>query len=95
MRFNVKAFALTCGIIWGVGLFCLTWWIMAFTGAGRPTTFISLVYRGYAITPLGSVIGLIWGFFDGLVGGAVFAGLYNFLTQPHAAHEPTLAPHPQ
>jgi hypothetical protein len=29
MRLNVKAFALTFGIIWGLGLFILTWWIIA------------------------------------------------------------------
>jgi hypothetical protein len=27
MRLNIKAFALTCGLIWGFGLFLLTWWI--------------------------------------------------------------------
>jgi hypothetical protein len=37
------------------------------------------VYRGYSITPLGSVVGLIWGFVDGLIGGAIFAWLYNII----------------
>ena len=79
MKFNVKASAMACGIIWGLGLFLLTWWIIAFDGATGEATLIGRVYRGYTISPLGSVIGLAWGLVDGLVGGAVFAWLYNVL----------------
>jgi len=77
MKLNIKAFALACGIIWGLGLFCLTWWIIAFEGATGDITLIGRLYRGYTITPIGSVVGLIWGFFDALIGGAIFAWLYN------------------
>jgi hypothetical protein len=64
MRLNVKAFALTCGVIWGVGLFVLTRWLIAFEGVTRGLTHIGRVYRGYTISPIGSIIGLIWAFFD-------------------------------
>lgn len=79
MRFDIKAFALTCGIIWGLGIFFLTWWIIAFEGATGDPTALGLIYRGYALSPAGSLIGLVWGFFDGVIGGAVFAWLYNRL----------------
>jgi hypothetical protein len=79
MKLNVKAFALTCALIWGIGLFVLTWWVIAFDGSTGEVTFIGHVYRGYSISPLGSVIGMIWGFVDALIGGAIFAWLYNFL----------------
>jgi len=79
MRLNTKAFALTCGIIWGLGLFLLTWWIIAFEGATGEATLIGLVYRGYSISPIGSFIGLIWAFIDGLIAGAIFAWLYNLI----------------
>ena len=79
MKLNVRAFALTCGLIWGFGLLVLTWWVMLFDGATGQTTFIGQVYRGFNISPGGSLLGLIWGFFDGLIGGAVFAWLYNVL----------------
>ncbi len=79
MKLNVKAFALACGIIWGAGLFLLTWWIIAFDGATGDPTLIGRLYRGYSISPLGSLIGLAWAFPDGLFGGAVFAWLYNKL----------------
>jgi hypothetical protein len=79
MRINTRAFALAVALVWGVGLFVLTWWVIAFEGStGRPTV-IGHVYRGYRISPLGSVIGFAWAFVDGLVGGAVFAWLYNRL----------------
>lgn len=79
MKMNVKAFALASGIIWGFGLFALTWWIMAFDGITHEVTLIGRLYRGYNISPMGSLLGLIWGFFDALVGGAVFAWLYNLI----------------
>ncbi len=82
MKLNVKAFALTCGLVWGIGLFILTWWIISLDGSTGEVPFISHVYRGYVITPLGSVIGLIWGFADALIGGAIFAWLYNLLVGP-------------
>ena len=77
MKLNVKAFALTCGLVWGLGLFALTWWIIVFDGTTREPTLIGKLYRGYTISAVGSAIGLVWAFFDGLIGGAVFAWLYN------------------
>jgi hypothetical protein len=46
---------------------------------GAPT-LISKFYIGYSITPIGSLLGLVWAFFDGLIGGAIFAWLYNKLS---------------
>jgi hypothetical protein len=79
MKLDIKAFALVCALVWGVGLFLLTWWIMAFDGATGEMTLIGQVYRGYSLSPVGSLVGLVWGFFDGLLGGALFAWLYNVL----------------
>jgi len=79
MRLNVKAFALAFGIVWGLGLFLLTWWMILVHGASGAKTFIGLFYLGYTVSPLGSVIGLIWAFVDGLIGGAIFAWLYNLI----------------
>lgn len=79
MKLNVKAFAVAFGITWGVGLFFLTWWIIAFEGATGEVTFIGRLYRGYNISPLGSLIGLGWGLVDGAIGGAIFAWLYNLI----------------
>lgn len=77
MKFNVKAFSITCGLLWGIGLFFLTWWIILFDGASQEITIIGRVYRGFSFSPIGSVIGFFWGFVDGLIGGAIFAWFYN------------------
>ncbi len=85
MKLDVKAFAITCSLIWGFGLFFLTWWVIMFDGATGEATLIGRLYRGYSISPQGSVIGLLWALADGFVGGAVFAWLYNWLAGRGAA----------
>lgn len=79
MKLDARAFALTCGLVWGLGLFCLTWWVIAFDGSTGEITWIGRIYRGYTISPIGSLVGMVWGFFDGLIGGALVAWLYNLL----------------
>lgn len=78
MKLNIKAFALTCGLVWGIGLMFITWWIMLMDGATGEITFIGKVYRGYSISLGGSFMGLIWGLIDGAIGGAILAGVYNY-----------------
>lgn len=87
MRLNVKAFALTSALIWGIGVFLITWWIILFDGATGDSTFFGRVYRGYSISPVGSVIGLAYAFVDGLIGGAVFAWLYNMIATRSSTKE--------
>ena len=80
MKLNAKSFALTCGLLWGFGLLMLTWWIILFEGATGQATLIGKIYRGYNLSISGGLIGLVWGFFDGLITGFIFAWLYNLLT---------------
>lgn len=84
MRINIKAFALAAGLWWGLGMFALTWWMILFQGSSSDPTIIGRVYRGYSLTPLGSLIGLLWGFVDGLIGGAILAWLYNCVSSAFA-----------
>lgn len=82
MKINIKALALTLGLVWGVGLFLFTWWVIAFDGeTGEATFFLSKIYRGYEISPMGSIVGLAWGFVDGMIGGVLIGFLYNFFTE--------------
>ena len=85
MKLDIKAFALTFALFWGIALFGVTWWIMAFEGATGDMTFVGRVYLGYSISPLGSLAGLVWGLVDGFIGGAIFAWLYNTLADRLAA----------
>jgi hypothetical protein len=81
MRLDWKAFALTCGILWGLCLFLVTWWLLAFGGSTAEVEWLGNFYFGYRATPIGSLIGLAYGLVDGAIAGAIFAGLYNYLTR--------------
>ena len=75
MKLNISAFALAFGIWWGGGLFSAAWWMM-FTGAPPgATALLESLYTGYAVTPMGSIAGLIWGFFCGVISGGILAWL--------------------
>ena len=89
MKLNVKAFAMTCGLLWGLGLFVLTWGVIFFDGATGEATCLGRVCRGYTVSPVGSLIGLAYGIVDGFIGGAIFAWLYNRLS-PHKKQRPVL-----
>ena len=74
---SIRAFALTAGIFGAATLFFIPWWLILTGNAEGPTTLVERIYIGYSFTPLGSVIGAIWGFVDFAVGGAIAAWLYN------------------
>ena len=85
MKLDVSAFAVSCGVVWGVGVLLATWWIIALDGPSDQATFLGSIYRGYTITPMGSIVGFFWAVIDGLIAGAIFALLYNFLSsRPNA-----------
>lgn len=85
MRLSVRALAIAAGLMWGLGIFFITLWIMLFYGATHEVTLIGRVYHGYSISLGGAFLGLLWGLVDGAIGGAIFAWLYNrFLPAPRA-----------
>ena len=77
MKLNVKALSLAAGIVWGLAIFVLTYWFLIFGYQGDTLAKLSNVYFGYSVTWYGAFVGLIWGFVDGLIGGALLAWLYN------------------
>ena len=74
---SIRAFALTAGIFGAATMFFLAWWLMLTGNAEGPTTLLERVYIGYSFTPMGSLIGAVWGFFDFPIAGAVAAWLYS------------------
>ena len=79
MKLNVKAFSLTCAILWGLSVLLLTWWLLLYGSPGKIIIKLSGIYFGYTYSWFGGIIGFLWGFLDGLIGGAIFAWLYNKL----------------
>jgi hypothetical protein len=95
MKIDVKAFAFSCAVVWGIGLVLATWWIVAFDGPSTDPTWLGHLYRGYNLTWTGGLIGGVWGFFDGLIGGAVFAWLYDVFEGRVIHSEHQITAHPQ
>ncbi len=77
MKINVKALALSFGIIWGLAIFLLTVWFLIMCYEGNLLAKLGSVYLGYSVSWPGAFIGLIYGFIDGLIGGALLGYLYN------------------
>ena len=74
---SIRAFGLTLGIFGAVSMFFLAWWLILTGNADGPVTLLERIYIGYSFTPMGSIIGAAWGFFDWAIAGAIFAWLYN------------------
>ena len=76
---SIRSVALTTGILGASAMFLLAWWLIIVGNAEGPTTLFERMYIGYSFTPLGSVIGAVWGFVDWGIVGAIFAWLYNWI----------------
>jgi hypothetical protein len=84
MKFNIKALAIACAILWGgcvflVGLANLIW-------SGYAVNFLQWLasfYPGYHATRSIGEVALVtlYAIADGLIGGAVFGWLYNRLAK--------------
>ena len=78
---SIRSVALTAGILGAMAMFFLAWWLIIIGETQGPITLLERMYIGYSFTPLGSVIGAIWGFVDFGIGGAIFAWLYNLINK--------------
>jgi hypothetical protein len=82
MRLNVFAFAATVALIWSAAILLVAAAHAVSPGYGGAfLDFAASIYPGYRPGPsFGSVVtGTLYGLFDGAVGGALFAWLYNLL----------------
>ena len=81
MKLDVKAFGLTGGILWGIIMFILTWLGILGYGSVDAASIAKAYYIGYSVSPIGSIIGAVYGFFDAGIGCTLFALLYNKLAK--------------
>jgi hypothetical protein len=79
MKLKVLPFSLATGVVWGINWFALTWWLILHEGITREITLIGRIYRGFSISPGGSLAALLWGFGDGLLIGFFLSLIYNGL----------------
>ena len=78
---SIRSVALTTGILGASAMFLLAWWLIIIGNAEGPITLLERMYIGYSFTPLGSIIGAVWGFVDWGIAGAIFAWLYNWINK--------------
>lgn len=76
-RLNILSLGFAVGISWAVCIFFLGIMAWLFDWGTALVEITSSLYIGYKATFLGSVIGTIWAFVDGFIGGAIIAWLYN------------------
>ena len=87
-RLNAGALGLAVGIIWGVGVFVVALANMVTRGYGAQWLLtLASIYPGLGNTPAGAIVGFLWGFVDGVIGGVLVAWVYNGFA-PRAAPEP-------
>jgi hypothetical protein len=83
-KLSVKGFAITAGLLWAASIL-LVGGLNRFCPGGYGFAFLNVldsIYPGFhAATGFKSVIiGSIYGFFDGAIGCAIFAWVYNKVT---------------
>ena len=78
---SVRSVGLTAGIFGAASMFFLAWWLILTGNAEGPVTLFERIYIGYSFTPMGSIIGAVWGFVDFGIAGALFAWLYNCINK--------------
>lgn len=80
MTLCTRSMAVTAGVMWGAAVLLIGMGSMLFSGYGSPVLeLVASVYPGYhnsgGVGDL--IVGTLYAAADGLVGGFVFAWLYN------------------
>jgi hypothetical protein len=84
MKFDIKALALTAGLIWGGAMLVVTSANLIWPGYGQSfLDVIASIYPGFRPgAGISSVIvGTIYGVVDAAIGGAIFGWLYNLFAK--------------
>ncbi len=76
---NSGILGLSLGILFGLGIFIATNWLVIKGGdhVGSHLRLLGQFFIGYKVTFLGSFIGFVYGFAVGTLSGALIAWIYN------------------
>ncbi len=80
MKLNAKALAMTSAVLWGLAMLGMGLANLIWGSYGEQfLQMMASVYPGYHATRSIAevIVGTLYGAVDGLIGGAVFARLYN------------------
>jgi len=84
MRLNLKALALSCGILWALCLFLVTLISLGTGYADALLEVVASIYPGYSVSALGLILGLIYAFVDGAIAALIFGWVYNLFVGKQA-----------
>ena len=90
MKFAIRPLAIACAILWGGAVFLCGTANMVWPPYGEALLqMLDSIYPGYqASGGFGSVVvGTLYAFLDGAVGGLVFGLLYNLLVSKCGCHQ--------
>ena len=76
-KLDAKALGLSIGILWGASLILMGLCAPICPWAQHFVNVLAPFYVGYKAGLVGSLIGGVWGFVDGGIGGLLVAWLYN------------------
>ncbi len=87
VRLNATIQGIVTGLIFGLGIFIATNWLILKGGnrVGPHLALLGQYFIGYRVTFIGSLIGLAYGFVTGFVGGYVIAWIYNWFVDLKSA----------
>ena len=76
---NAKVVGLALGVIFSLGIFLATNWLIIKGGSrvGPHLILLSQYFIGYRVTFLGSLIGAVYGFALGTIVGSLLGWIYN------------------
>ncbi|MFP4165518.1 MAG: hypothetical protein ACLFQB_16190 [Chitinispirillaceae bacterium] len=77
MKLNTAAVASASGILWGLVVSSITWFVMLLEMKMSRKAIVGRVFRSHMIPPQAGIIAFFLGLVDGFLGGAAFSFLYN------------------
>ena len=83
LRLNGRAWGIACGLLFGIGIFAATNFLLIVGGknVGQHLSLLSVYFPGYEVTFLGSLIGFVYAFVVGYATGRIICGVYNLATR--------------
>ncbi len=85
-KIDPKALAVSLGLTWSM-VILLAGWVSAIGWCVQFVEVMGSVYIGYKPGFVGGIIGAVWAFFDGAIGGLVIALIYNAVTRAESKDE--------
>jgi len=81
LRIDATLWGITAGLLFGIGLFVATNWLVIQDGptVGKHLQLIGHYFLGYRVTFVGSLIGFAWAFISGFVAIWLLVSVYNFV----------------